>query len=208
MSTAPNEPPAEVKPQRAEKAQDTPTAATASSTPAPANGAPQTQADTTASPAAPKLSNAELKAKAKAEKQARRAQVKAAKDAAPGGGPGPTSAGQSSHSATESKGNKGKSKPEGGRPTDSGAAGKAAASKASIPALPKPESLIPECFSHLSMAKRLPITQADKDVHPTVLTLGQKMAIFGIDESIARLEATLLAFKKVRSTCAMPIVLG
>jgi translation initiation factor eIF-2B subunit delta len=57
--------------------------------------------------------------------------------------------------------------------------------------------MIPECFSHLSVAKRLPITHADKDVHPTVLTLGQQMATFAIDESITRLKATLLAFKKV-----------
>ncbi|KAJ3554197.1 hypothetical protein NPX13_g10679 [Xylaria arbuscula] len=54
------------------------------------------------------------------------------------------------------------------------------------------------------MARRLPITQTDKDVHPTVLALGQKMAIFGIDESIARLEATLLAFKKVIESYTTP----
>ncbi|KAJ8124587.1 hypothetical protein O1611_g9053 [Lasiodiplodia mahajangana] len=54
------------------------------------------------------------------------------------------------------------------------------------------------------MAKRLPITQADKDVHPTVLTLGQQMATFAIDESITRLKATLLAFKKVIDSYTTP----
>ncbi|KAI0517630.1 hypothetical protein F5B22DRAFT_111950 [Xylaria bambusicola] len=200
MSTAPNEPPAEVKPKNTEKVQNTPAPTTA-----PTNGEPQAQAEKAAAPAAPKLSNAELKAKAKAEKQARRAQVKATRDATPGGGPAPTSAGQSGPQVTEPKGNKAKGKSDGGRPTDSGATGKAAGSKGSISAPPpKPESVIPECFSHLSMAKRLPITQADKDVHPTVLAIGQKMAIFGIDESIARLEATLLAFKKVIESYTTP----
>ena len=44
------------------------------------------------------------------------------------------------------------------------------------------------------------MTQADKDVHPAVLALGQQMATFALDESIARLKATLLAFKKVRAS--------
>ena len=41
------------------------------------------------------------------------------------------------------------------------------------------------------------MTQADKDVHPAVLALGQQMNTFAISDSITRLEATLLAFKKV-----------
>ncbi|KAI0423631.1 hypothetical protein F5Y09DRAFT_203300 [Xylaria sp. FL1042] len=216
MSTATGKPPAEAKPQAletpSEKSQNT-----AATTPALPNGEPQTKGEnaapptpalapaTATAPAAPKLSNAELKAKAKAEKQARRAQAKAAKDAAPGGGPAPASAGQSGHQTTEPKGSKAKSKSDGGRSIDSGAAGKATSTRGSISAVPpKPENSIPECFSHLSMAKRLPITQADKDVHPTVLTLGQQMATFAIDESITRLKATLLAFKKVIDSYTTP----
>ncbi|KAI1345434.1 hypothetical protein F5Y01DRAFT_57885 [Xylaria sp. FL0043] len=214
MSTATGQPPAEVKPQTSENPQNTPPAASA-----PLNGEPQTKSEnaappvpvpapapaTTSAPEAPKLSNAELKAKAKAEKQARRAQAKAAKDAAPGGGPAPAPAGQSGHPTTEPKGNKAKSKSEGGRPADSGAAGRATGTRGAIPAAPpKPENSIPECFSHLSLARRLPITQADKDVHPTVLTLGQQMATFAIDESITRLKATLLAFKKVIDSYTTP----
>lgn len=56
---------------------------------------------------------------------------------------------------------------------------------------------IPECMSHLLMAKRIPMTQADKDVDPVVLALGQQMSTFAISDSTTRLEATLLAFKKV-----------
>ncbi len=56
---------------------------------------------------------------------------------------------------------------------------------------------IPECFSHLSMAKRITLSQAHKDVHPAVLAAGQQMATFELRDNMARLEATLVAFKKV-----------
>jgi translation initiation factor eIF-2B subunit delta len=202
MSTTVAIPPVEVKPKILEKPQKPP-----ETTQAPPNGESQTKGENTVPPPAPKLTGAELKAKAKAEKQARRAQVKAAKDAAPGGAPASASTAQSGHPAVDSKGNKAKGKTDGAPSASSGATGKATGSKGSVPTIPpKPESSIPECFSHLPVAKRLPITQADKDVHPTVLALGQQMATFAIDESITRLKATLLAFKKVRfvytaSTC-------
>lgn len=57
---------------------------------------------------------------------------------------------------------------------------------------------IPECFSHIPMAKRIQTSQAHKDVHPAVLAVGQQMATFALKDSIARLEATMLAFRKVR----------
>lgn len=47
------------------------------------------------------------------------------------------------------------------------------------------------------MAKGVNITHADKDVHPAVLVLGQQMSTMAISDSTTRLEATLLAFKKV-----------
>jgi translation initiation factor eIF-2B subunit delta len=56
---------------------------------------------------------------------------------------------------------------------------------------------IPDYFSHLAMAKGVNITHADKDVHPAVLVLGQQMSTMAISDSTTRLEATLLAFKKV-----------
>ncbi|KAI1111949.1 hypothetical protein F5Y14DRAFT_287397 [Nemania sp. NC0429] len=200
MSAATSDPPVDAKPQSSGKPQDTPTA-----TQTPLNGVSQGKSENATPPAAPKLSNAELKAKAKAEKQARRAQAKSVKDAAPAGAPALASAGQPGHPTTDLKGNKAKSKSDGAPSTSSGTAVKATGSRGPVPIIqPKPDSSIPECFSHLSLAKRLPITQADKDVHPTVLTLGQQMATFAIDESITRLKATLLAFKKVIDSYTTP----
>ncbi|KAI2470869.1 nagb/rpia/CoA transferase-like protein [Annulohypoxylon bovei var. microspora] len=151
-----------------------------------------------------KPSGAELKAKAKAEKAARRAQVKVSKEVVKGEAAISSSPGQLGPSAGEVKGGKAKGKQDGGA-TTTPAAGKQAVSKGPAPAAPtEPKFTIPECFSHLSMAKRIPITQADKDVHPTVLALGQQMATFTIDESITRLKATLLAFKKVIDSYTTP----
>ncbi|KAI8625178.1 translation initiation factor eIF-2B subunit delta [Xylariaceae sp. FL1651] len=194
MATGTDDPPLEAKPSNPEKLEKTQV---------PPNTGPQTTADNATPPAAPKLSNAELKAKAKAEKQARRAQAKASKETANGGAT--LSTGQSGPSTTDAKANKAKSKSDGSPPSNSGATSKAANSKATTPtAVAKPKITMPECFSHLSMARRLPITQADKDVHPTVLALGQQMATFAIDESIIRLKATLLAFKKVIDSYTTP----
>ncbi|OTA67442.1 nagb/rpia/CoA transferase-like protein [Hypoxylon sp. EC38] len=152
-----------------------------------------------------KLSGAELKAKAKAEKAARRAQAKASKEVAKGEAAVSSAPGQLGPSASDVKGGKAKGKQDGGSSISQGAAGKPAASKGPAPSVPaEPKFTIPECFSHLSMARRLPITQADKDVHPTVLALGQQMATFTIDESITRLKATLLAFKKVIDSYTTP----
>ena len=140
-----------------------------------------------------KLTGAELKAKAKAEKAARRAQKTVTKEVAKAEAAVSSSPQQLGPAASEVKG---KQKGKDG----------AAAGPGGRPPLPKtvPSVIIteqkvqiPECFSHLSMAKRIPMTQADKDVHPAVLKLGQQMATFTIDESISRLKATLLAFKEV-----------
>lgn len=139
-----------------------------------------------------KLTGAELKAKAKADKAARRAQQKNTKEVSK------AEAAVSSHplqlgpAASEvkgkSKGKDGAAAAQGGRP---------ALTKAPTAIVTEQKTQIPECFSYLAMAKRTAITQADKDVHPVVLALGQQMATFAIDESITRLRATLLAFKKV-----------
>ena len=157
-----------------------------------------------ASTDAPKLSNAELKAKAKAEKAARRAQAKTGKggEAVPAGAPTPVS------SSLDVKGSKPKGK-EGSQLSGSSAQpqqSKTAPRKPSMigrrPSIIVPEkdarSTIPAFFSHLAMAKRISTSQAHKDVHPAVLAVGQQMATFTLRDSIARLEATLLAFRKVR----------
>ncbi|KAI0199356.1 hypothetical protein F4808DRAFT_215257 [Astrocystis sublimbata] len=208
-----SQPQPEPQPQTQPQPQASPDTAN-SQAPPPPNGESQPKPEAAASPAAapaagPKLTNAELKAKAKAEKQARRAQAKAASGAAPGGALTSTPAGQPGQPSGESKGNKTRGKADGAPSSGSGATGKGAAGAKNVAPVtpPKPEkpgNKIPECFSHLTMARRLSITQADKDVHPTVLTLGQQMATFAIDESITRLRVTLLAFKKVIDSYTTP----
>ncbi|TWU71514.1 hypothetical protein ED733_002572 [Metarhizium rileyi] len=143
-----------------------------------------------------KLSNAELKKRAKEEKAARRAQSKAAQIAAPAGNQGV---------AGDAKSAKGKANQlkQGVLPVSSH---QRSVSRSVLPSdardVVKPR--IPECFSHLSMARRIPMTQADKDVNPVVLALGQQMSAFAISDSTTRLEATLLAFKKVIEAYTTP----
>lgn len=139
-----------------------------------------------------KLTNAELKKKAKEEKAARRAQAKATQ--APQGPP------QGGHSQAGSSEGKGKGKPkQDGQHGGSGA--KLPLRPATTAAVVKDtKPTIPDCFSHLSMARRIDMTHADKDVNPAVLVLGEHMSAFAISDSITRLEATLLAFQKVCHT--------
>jgi translation initiation factor eIF-2B subunit delta len=203
MSTGNGEPPVEAKPKppaggpgtASEKPQNAPALPKPESQPKPG---------TTTPTGAPKLSNAELKAKAKAEKQARRAQAKASKEASQGGPVPPLSAGQP---GPDTKGNKAKGKPDSAPSATPGGTGRATGTKGTVQVAPaKPEITLPECFGHLSLAKRLPTTQADKDVHPAVLALGQQMATFVIAESIERLQGTLLAFKRVSRTTRILLV--
>ncbi|KND93638.1 putative translation initiation factor eIF-2B subunit delta [Tolypocladium ophioglossoides CBS 100239] len=137
-----------------------------------------------------KLSNAELKKKQKEEKAARRAAAKTAQPPPP-----PSAGGQQA----DGKGGKAKPKQDGpGHHVWS-------ASRSVLPPMVKEvRPKVPECFSHLSMARRIAITQADKDVNPVVLALGQHMSTFAITDSITRLEATLLAFKKVIDSYTTP----
>jgi translation initiation factor eIF-2B subunit delta len=158
----------------------------AKNAPAPANP--------TATPATPatteKLTPAQLKAKAKAEKAARRAQVKDARAAAP-----PVLPAQEKGAAADGKGGKGKGKDgylSAHRPSVSGRRPSSPIGEKDV------RSGIPDCFSHVPMAKRIPLSQTHKDVHPAVLAVGQQMATFALNDSISRLKATLLAFRKVR----------
>ena len=169
----------------------------------PAGNEPASTAALTNPPAAapadaPKLTPAQLKAKAKEEKAARRAQAKEVKAASAAQAP----------AAPDAKGGKGKGKQDG--PHAAGQQGQRStlAHRPSVSgrrpsfhvAVEKDiRSVIPECFSHLPMAKRVPPSHAHKDVHPAVIAVGQKMAAFTLKDSIARLQATLLAFRKVRN---------
>ncbi len=172
-------------------------------TPAPvsqdgAKDAPAPSNSTAAPANAEKLTPAQLKAKAKADKAARRAQVKEARVAAPAAQPT-----QEKGGAADAKGGKGKGKQDGQQTQNKG--GHPLAHRPSVSgrllSMPTAEkdirSGIPECFSHVPMAKRIPTSQAHKDVHPAVLAVGQQMATFALKDSISRLEAMLLAFRKV-----------
>lgn len=169
-----------------------------SGAPATQNG-PQSIPPTTkpaiAAPNPEELTPAQRKAKAKAEKAARRAQVKEAKAAAATTPP----THQAGSTVAEVKGAKGKGKQDGQpgpgrgghRPSMSGR-------RPSMPVLEKDvRGGIPESFSHVPIAKRIPTSHAYKDVHPAVLAVGQQMASFALKDSISRLEATMLAFRKV-----------
>lgn len=153
-------------------------------------------------PAAPgekKLTNAELKKKAKEEKAARRAQAKASQ--AP---QGPPQGGHSQAGSSEGKGSKGKPKQDG---QHGGSGAKLPLRPATTTAVVKDtKPTIPDCFSHLSMARRIDMTHADKDVNPAVLVLGEHMSAFAISDSITRLEATLLAFQKVCHTASALLI--
>lgn len=145
-----------------------------------------------------KLSNAELKKKKQEEKAARRAQAKVVQVVQP---PAAAATSGASGSADGTKaGGKGKAnQAKQGGPTVSGAHQRNALKGAPSPAVKEVvRPKVPECLSHLSMAKRMPMTQVDKDVDPVVLALGQQMSSFAISDSTSRLQATLLAFKKVR----------
>ena len=143
-----------------------------------------------------KLSGAELKALKKANKAASRAKAKEV--VPPAAAAGPPSAQQ--QGGGDQKAQKGKAKQDGQHPPAGG--NKALPVRPAAPHVaPKEEKkqpLIPPCFSHLTMARRIEITKADKDVHPAILALGQQMSALKLRESTARLEAMLIALKHVR----------
>jgi translation initiation factor eIF-2B subunit delta len=165
----------------------------ASSTPAPAAAEPK------------KLTNAQLKAQQKAEKAARRAQAKEAKAAfapqPPTAGPSADAGGKGSRSAKTGNKQEEQQQQQQGRPGVAPRRPSMGGRRGSVGGIMEkdPRSAIPECFSHIPMAKRIPTSQAHKDVHPAVLALGQQMATFTIRDSVARLKYMLLAFKKVQS---------
>jgi translation initiation factor eIF-2B subunit delta len=155
------------------------------------------------------MSNAELKAKVKAEKAARRAQVKEAKavpippiaqtGAAGGDGKGGGKSGKGKQDAQlQSPGGAPGQGRSGGHQRRPSGMGQRPSIVAAVVVEKDVRSDIPDCFSHIPMAKRIATSQAHKDVHPAALALGQQMATFTVRDSIARLKCTLLAFKQVR----------
>jgi len=142
-----------------------------------------------------KLSPAELKKLAKAEKQAKRAQAKAA-SGAPSHQPGPPkeSQRQQKESKQGSKDDKSRSLPVRRRPSQS-----------NVPVIKEPERKTKKepkqtglFFGHLySQSKQQSLVGASKDVHPAVLALGLQYSSYAICGSTARMVAMLLVFKAV-----------
>lgn len=164
--------------------------------PSKANGAVQ--------PPEKKLSNAELKAQKKAEKEARRAQAKDVK------GPQPSKQEVTPSSKTH------KSQPSSPKPPQSKNApdkqqpppksqqqGPKAGRSLETGAMPKVASkTVPVkrvgLFAHLyGQPRRHNTVGAGKDIHPAVLALGLQMSSYEICGSNARCVGMLLAFKSV-----------
>ncbi|KAK4188205.1 putative translation initiation factor eIF-2B subunit delta [Podospora australis] len=171
----------------------------AKNAPAPAN--PSTAPVAAAAGTNPeKLTPAQLKAKAKAEKAARRAQVKENRAAVVAAEP-------AKKEGADGKGGKGKGKQDGQPGQSKGHRPSMSGRRPSFPGTEKEKDVrrgIPQCFSHVPMAKRIPTSEAHKDVHPAVLVVGQQMATFAIKDSISRLEATMLALRKVIESYETP----
>ncbi|EMC97805.1 hypothetical protein BAUCODRAFT_67383 [Baudoinia panamericana UAMH 10762] len=151
-------------------------------------------------PEEPKLSPAELKKKAKAEKQARRAVQKEQQgppDTRPKGGQQKSQQPQqkqNKQASLDSKhherpGSSQQSLPLRRRPSQSDATKEREQ--------PKKGSKQVELFSHLyTQPRRHTIEGASKDIHPAVLALGFQMSSYEICGSSARCVAMLLAFKE------------
>ncbi|KAF3770961.1 nagb/rpia/CoA transferase-like protein, partial [Cryphonectria parasitica EP155] len=149
-----------------------------------------------------KLTPAQLKAQKKAEKAARRGQVVAAKSSAEAATVSNTN--DSSKSSSKQRNQKQDVSAPPSTPNAKGPK-KAGTAPMQAPHPPKPKGPeVPETFSYLSMAKKLPLSKADKDVHPAVLAIGQQMASFTLKDNLARLEAMLVAFQKVIASYESP----
>ena len=147
-----------------------------------------------------KLTNVELKKKAKAEKAARRAKEKQEKErasAAVGGQPSaqPAKKGQTGGGKDSGSTQKGQKH---------GAAGSGAPLRrgsASATDVKKREDKNVAVFGHLyGHPRRSTIAGAGKEVHPAVLALGLQIRDYVICGSNARCVATLLAFKRVSNS--------
>lgn len=177
----------------------------------------QTKPDQQAQPEGqePKLSNAELKKRAKAEKQARRAAAKEQQGGAAGGEPtGEQNGVQGGNQAAQQQQQRPKGEKQ--QQQQKGPQKKGGQEQASLPVRnrrasqsavapqkeqlkkseKKPQSKQIELFSHLySQPRRHNAEGASKDVHPAILTLGFQISSYEICGSSARCVAMLLAFK-------------
>jgi hypothetical protein len=152
-----------------------------------------------------KLTNAEIKKKAKAEKAARRAKERQEKEKAAAAlgaqpSPQPTRKGQSGGGKDSGSTQKGQKH---------GAAGPGAPLRpgsASATDVKKREDKNVAVFGHLyGHPRRSTIAGAGKEVHPAVLALGLQIRDYVICGSNARCVATLLAFKRVSQLLSLTL---
>jgi len=173
------------------------------------------------------LSPAERKRLAKEAKAARRKEVTATKGAVASGaappmpgavpqlssrpGPNAIQSHQSGKSSTPSASGsaklKGKSQDsrsqgpttsKGNQKATTGPAATITTTNAAALTTKDPRAGIPDVFSHLPMARRITYLQADKDVDPAMLILGQQIGTFVVKDSLTRLHAMLNVLIKVR----------
>ncbi|KAL5366092.1 hypothetical protein BJX96DRAFT_160337 [Aspergillus floccosus] len=156
------------------------------------------------------LSPAELKKRAKAEKQARRAKEKAEREQGGGGGAG--APGTHAPGKKVSVGGGAGGKDAGAGSQQKGQRHRRGSAQAGTPAAAaeqkkkKQEDKNVAVFGHLyGQPRRTTIAGAGKEVHPAVLALGLQMRDYVVCGSSARCVATLLAFKRVIESYTTPL---
>lgn len=161
-----------------------------------------TNGDATSAPK--KLSPAELKRQKQAEKQAKRAQAKAAGNPPVQQQQGPPKESQKQHrDSKQAAPRDDKSRPLSVRRRPS---------QSNVPVVKEPEKKPKKeskqaglFFGHLySQPKQQSIVGASKDVHPAVLALGLQYSSYAICGSTARMVAMLLVFKEVIGSYSTP----
>ncbi|KAI5306313.1 hypothetical protein KEM56_001443 [Ascosphaera pollenicola] len=145
---------------------------------------------------AKKLSNAELKKRAKADKLARRQQQRGGREGAAESLSGAAStpelgaagrSGRGSFHGTRAPGTPQMHKPKG-----------------PVFEAPKSDEKTVAVFEHLGVKRRSTIAGAGKEIHPAVLALGLQLSEYVICGSSARCVAMLLAFKRVIESYVTP----
>lgn len=152
------------------------------------------------------LSPAELKKKAKAEKAARRAREKSERESAAGGSVGGTqnNPAQGGPVQTPRKAHPGGRDGPLSTPRGQKYAGGPRSAAAAPVEMKKKEDKNVAVFGHLyGIPRRSTIAGAAKEVHPAVLALGLQIRDYVICGSSARCVATLIAFKRVRSSLCL-----
>ncbi|KAJ5568387.1 hypothetical protein N7450_010873 [Penicillium hetheringtonii] len=207
-SQAPSQPPVENSPSqslpiRDSKSAKPPAQSETSSKPNDAPAAPATGGDGASDKP---LTPAQLKAKAKAEKAARRAKEKAEREGGAGaaGGSAPVSS-PNTPKKDAAGGGGGSQKGVKGAPPRRGSGPVAQTGAAAEPKKKKEDKSV-AVFGHLyGQQRRTTVNGAAKEVHPAVLALGLQLRDYVVCGSSARCVATLLAFKRVIESYTTPL---